>query len=128
MTTDHIFPLWESEDDSRLFCQAASALARGEIPEEILSGFRLGRLTALRKPDGGVRGIVVGEILRRLIARSIAKQMAKSVEAATLPDQSPSKCYCSLPVHPVYQGRMRVCRSHLADTHRSGWSGHCFVH
>ena len=76
MTADHIFPLLESEHDSRLFCQAASALARGEIPEEILSGFWLGRLTALR--------IVVGEILRRLIARSIAKQMAKSVEAATV--------------------------------------------
>ena len=86
MTADHIFPLLESEHDSRLFCDAASALARGEIPEEILSGFRLGRLTALRKSDGGV-GIVVGEILRRLIARSIAKQMAKSVEAATAPFQ-----------------------------------------
>ena len=87
MTADHIFPLLESEHDSQFFCQAASALACGEIPEEILSGFRLGRLIALRKPDGGVRGIVVGEILRRLIARSIAKQMAKSVEAATAPFQ-----------------------------------------
>ena len=68
MTADHIFPLLESEHDSRLLCQAVSALARGEILEEILTGFRLGRLTALRKPDGGVRGIVVGEILRRLSA------------------------------------------------------------
>ena len=43
----------------------------------------LGRMTALSKPDGGVRGIVVGDIVRRLVARSIAKQIAKKVEAMT---------------------------------------------
>ena len=44
-------------------------------------------LTALSKPDGGVRGIVVGDILRRFVARTIAKQIAKKVEAATAPFQ-----------------------------------------
>ena len=47
----------------------------------------MGRLTALSKPDGGVRGIVVGDILRRLVARTIAKQVSKQAEAATAPFQ-----------------------------------------
>ena len=87
MTSDHLFPLLESDHDSDLFCQVGSLLATGNIPTEVLEGFRLGRLTALRKPDGGVRGIVVGDIVRRLVARSMAKQIAKKVEQATSPFQ-----------------------------------------
>ena len=43
--------------------------------------------TALKKPNGGIRGIVVGDILKRLVARTMAKQMAARVEAATAPFQ-----------------------------------------
>ena len=87
MTSDHLFPLLESDHDSDLFCQVGSLLATGNVPTEVLEGFKLGRLTALRKPDGGVRGIVVGDIVRRLVARSMAKQIAKKVEQATSPFQ-----------------------------------------
>ena len=62
-------------------------MARGEVPDRIKPVVRLGRLTALRKPDGGVRGIVVGDVLRRLVARTIAQQIADQVEAATAPFQ-----------------------------------------
>ena len=44
-------------------------------------------MTALSKPDGGVRGIVVGDILRRMVARTLAKQISKKVEEATVPFQ-----------------------------------------
>ena len=37
------------------------------------------------KPDGGVRGIVVGDIPRRLVAKTMAKQVSKEAEAATAP-------------------------------------------
>ena len=57
------------------------------VPEEIIEAIRLGRLTALSKPDGGVRGIVVGDILRRMVARTLAKQISKKVEEATAPFQ-----------------------------------------
>ena len=57
------------------------------VPDTILQAIRLGRLTALQKPDGGVRGIVVGDIIRRLVARTMAKQIAKKVETATAPFQ-----------------------------------------
>ena len=57
------------------------------MPDTILQAFRLGRLTALGKPDGGVRGIVVGDIIRRLAARTFAKQVPKKAEATTAPFQ-----------------------------------------
>ena len=65
----------------------ASLLARGRVPDTILQAIRFGRLTVLQKPDGGVRGIVVGDTIRRLVARTMAKQIAKKVETATAPFQ-----------------------------------------
>ena len=87
MTSDHLFPVLENEGDSERLVEVASLLAVGRVPEEIIVALRLGRLTALSKPDGGVRRIVVGDILRRMVARTIAKQIAKQVEAATAPFQ-----------------------------------------
>ena len=86
----------ESEADSQLFGQVGALLSVGNVPEPFLEGIRLGRMTALKKPDGGVRGIVVGDIIRRLVARTIAKQVSKQAEAATAP----------FTVRPFHQGRM----------------------
>ena len=80
MTSDHLFPVLESDVESELFVQVSSVLAVGSVPEEIIEAIRLGRMTALSKTEGGVRGIVVGDILRRLVARTMAKQIAKKVE------------------------------------------------
>ena len=44
-------------------------------------------MTALHKPSGGIRGIVVGDVFRRLVARTLAQQFAKRVESATAPFQ-----------------------------------------
>ena len=41
---------------------------------------RLGRLTALSKPDGGVRGIIAGDVVRRLVARTMSQQLSPAVE------------------------------------------------
>ena len=73
--------------DSQLFFQAAEMLARVQVPLAIKDAIRLGRLTALRKTDGGVRGIVAGDIVRRLVARTISQQLMERVEAATAPFQ-----------------------------------------
>ena len=54
------------------------------VPDEIVDVVRLGRLTALQKPSGGVRGIVAGDIIRRLVARSMP---SSAVEHATAPFQ-----------------------------------------
>ena len=87
MTVDHLFPILENERDSMLLVEMASSLATGNVPSEIIDGIRLGRMTALQKPDGGVRGIVGGDIIRRLLARTMAKQVSKQVERATAPFQ-----------------------------------------
>ena len=87
MTCEHLQPLLESERDTGLLCQVAHLLARGHLPPAALQVLRLGRVTALKKPDGGVRGIVVSDVLRRLVARTMAKQCALSAEKATAPFQ-----------------------------------------
>ena len=73
-------------------------MARGELPPSIVDVIRVGRLTALRKSNGGVRGIVAGEVIRRLVARTIAQQLGPAVEAATSPFQfalsTKSGCEC----------------------------------
>ena len=73
-------------------------LARGRIPDPVRQVLRLGRMTALRKKGGGVRGIVAGEAIRRLTARTIAKQLGPAVKEATAPFQyalsTRSGCEC----------------------------------
>ena len=51
MTNEHFRPLLD---------------ARAAVPQVVIEMVRVGRLTALTKPDGGVRGIVVGDTVRRL--------------------------------------------------------------
>ena len=45
------------------------------------------RLTALAKPDGGVRRIATGSSVRRLVERTLAKQFTKVFEAECAPSQ-----------------------------------------
>ena len=83
MTIEHLKIVLGSPECASLLGEAASQLARGNIPEEVVRAIRLGRMTALQKPDGGVRGIVVGNVFRRVVARTIAQQFSKLGEAAT---------------------------------------------
>ena len=62
-------------------------LARAEVPEAVVNIIRMERLTALSKPDGGVRGIVAGDVVRRLVARTLSQQLSPAVERATRPFQ-----------------------------------------
>ena len=74
----HLRVILDSEADSVAFCEFARVLAIGEVPPEVMKAIRLGRMTALSKPDGGVRGIVVGDFLRRLVARTLAQQYSQA--------------------------------------------------
>ena len=100
MTTDHLRPILSSHWDLQLLCKMASRFARGEGPEGIAHIIREGRVTALMKPTGSVRGIVTGDVFRRLVSRTIAQQMGPAVERATSPFQyalstrAGCKCIC----------------------------------
>ena len=48
---------------------------------------QLGRMTTLQKEGGGVRGVVAGEVIRRVTAKTIAQQLGPVVKAATVPFQ-----------------------------------------
>ena len=98
MTSDHLFLVLENEGDSDLFVRVGSLLASGNVPPATVQAIRLGRMTALSKPDGGVQGIVVGDIIRRLVARSNDR---------------------SFPMSSVYESRVRVRGSHPAVNDRS---------
>ena len=87
MTADHLRPLLDSAVDTARFWRLAQDLARATVPDEIVDVVRLGRMTALCKPNGGVRGIVAGDMVRRLVARTISQQISKAVEQATSPFQ-----------------------------------------
>ena len=64
MTADHLRPLLDSQHDAEKFCRVCEGFARAEIPDEVLQVLRIGRMTALQNPTGGVRGIVVGDSVR----------------------------------------------------------------
>ena len=87
MSYEHIRPLLDNPRDVQRLHLLGERFARAEVPQSIVDAVRMGRITALRKPDGGVRGIVAGDLFRCLVSRTIAKQLAKEVEAATTPFQ-----------------------------------------
>ena len=76
MTTKLLKPLLESAVGFFLLEDAATLFARGQIPGNVVTAVRVGRTTALKRADGGARGLVVGDVFGRLSARTIAKQFA----------------------------------------------------
>ena len=87
MSGEHLKIVLESPACTALLSESASQLARAEMLEEIVKAIWWGGMTILQKPDGGVRGIVVGDVFRRLVASTIAQQYSKMGEAATHPFQ-----------------------------------------
>ena len=98
MTVEHLQPLLDHPRDLQAFLHAAEKVSRAHIPPAVQEAIRLGRLTALQKANGGVRGIVAGDIVRRLVARTMSQQLMESVQAATAPFQyamsTKSGCEC----------------------------------
>ena len=67
--------------------RAGEQLTRGEAPQVAVEAIRMGRMKALQKPDGGVQGIVAGDVMRRVVGRTVAQQMMLAVERFTAPFQ-----------------------------------------
>ena len=86
-TCEHLRVLLDVVATFDLLLEAASSLAQANLPVEIATALTGAHLTALTKPDGGVRGIATGCSLRRLVARTLAKQFAKDFETECAPFQ-----------------------------------------
>ena len=98
MTAEHIKVVLDSERDCSSLWRMGQEFARGHMPAEILQAVRIGRMTALQKPQGGIRGIVVGDFVRCVVARTLAQQLGPAVEQHTSPFQfalsTRSGCEC----------------------------------
>ena len=82
MRAEHLKILLQALD---LFAFAATGLANAQVPTDVAAGIAMARMTALWKPDGGVRGIVTGDVC--LVARVLAKEWAGTFERSTRPFQ-----------------------------------------
>ena len=69
------------------FTFAVNVTARAHAPQAELDAIALSRLTALRKPSGGVRGIATGGVFRRLVSRALARAFCGELDEATRPFQ-----------------------------------------
>ena len=78
-------PLLDDVRGRKLLFAVGEQLARAAVPHEVVEMIRVGRLTALSKPDGRARGIVVGDMVRRLVGRTIASTVGTVVEGVTAP-------------------------------------------
>ena len=70
MTMEHLRPVLDSVTDQQWLCNLAEQVAHGRITPVVIEAIRMGRVTALRNANGGVRGIVVGDVVRRLGANT----------------------------------------------------------
>ena len=83
---------------THLLFHAPEELDRAKAPEPVTRAFMTDTVAALRKPDGGVRGIEKGTSCRRPVTKTLARQFGKVAEAVC----------ANLPVRRVNQGR-RYC-------------------
>ena len=87
MRAEHLKLLLQDVNAIELLAEAATQLAQARVPADIPPALAMARLTALRKPDGGVRGIATGDVFRRLVSKTFARQRAATFDLATRPYQ-----------------------------------------
>ena len=85
MKYEHLRVLLDSEESLDLLYVVLQFVARAEVPEEAAAALTQSSLVALQKPDGGLQGIAVGEVLRRVVATTLAKQYSEEIERAYSP-------------------------------------------
>ena len=86
-TKDHYRVLLDDEESTQLFVDAMHLLAQANVLADVLAGLRIGRLVALRKSSGRVRGLVMSDVLRRFAASALAKHFMRHFKFACAPHQ-----------------------------------------
>ena len=62
MIYEYLRPLLDNPRDVQRLHQLGERFARAGVPQQIVDAVRMGRITPLREPDGGVRGIVAVDL------------------------------------------------------------------
>ena len=86
-TYEHLKLMLDDTDSQELLLATCNLLAQGKVLAVIGTALMGARLSALTKPNGGVREIATGCTVRRLVARTLAKQFMKVFEAECAPFQ-----------------------------------------
>ena len=89
LRTTYLKPVLEYEQATNNLVEVATRLANADVPNEATRALKLCFLTALRKggpgvtdargPSSRVRGLAVGDCLRRLVSKTRAQQYASSL-------------------------------------------------
>ena len=87
MTSERLRPLLDEQRGTHVLFRLGENLAKAQVSPVAAHLLTAGRMTALAKEDGGVRGIVTGDVLRRLVARTMAHHSGPAVKVATAPHQ-----------------------------------------
>ena len=86
-TSDTLRLVLDDEEATQRLTAVAQSLARADVPPSIIPCLGLGRMVALQKPNGRARGIIIGDVLRRLVSRSLAQTYAEAIHTACSPHQ-----------------------------------------
>jgi hypothetical protein len=71
------------------FMHACQLLVNNDVPDSVLAWLMGARLLALQKPNGGIRPIACGEVLRRLTNKVVCRQMKEAFGAFFCPAPRP---------------------------------------
>ena len=111
MTAEHLRPVLEARRVLHSLFRVAESLAAASVPLDVVDVLRLERITALQEPSGCMRGIVAGDIIRRLVGGAVAQQTGPAVQRANSPFQYAlsTRAGCECVVH-VLQALCEVNR------------------
>ena len=92
---EHLKPLLEDPETTDAFTFICGRYAQAAVPQEVGAAMSLCNMTALNKDSPGhslahgvstrVRGLAVGDIVRRLVGRTLAQQYQVEFEVSFLP-------------------------------------------
>ena len=81
MRNEHLRPLLDNAEDCTKFFEI-SGFCTDESSRRI-SALRIGQMTAVQKANGGIRGVVVGDVIRRLVAKTMKQSVHDMREYCT---------------------------------------------
>ena len=77
---------------AKSFLEVASQLACARVPPDIVPALELGRIVALRKLNGGTRGLVVGDFLRPTVRNTPRRRLSATPTRKALSCRSRAHC------------------------------------